>query len=125
MRSSGRSRGNATVPGDAPIQPPQAFVDNIAKLIGDGGSIDMSGQAITHLNTLQEGDGFLGDFMHAAAGSGSRLHFNLSGNALSQQTVDALLQFLAYQLLIYGAFQMELLTSPAARTPRRLSMRAR
>lgn len=87
-----KSSGNAIVPGGAPIQPPQAFVNASAAIISTFGSatggdpLNISNLAITSIDS-----GFLEAFaelQNSNAGAGG---FNLSANALTVSTVNAIL----------------------------------
>jgi hypothetical protein len=86
---TGTSTKNATVPNDAPIQPPQAFVDNIAKFIGGGvnPSVDISSQGITHLDGVTVMIGWAQDVESA----GAHFDLNASVNAIPTSDVDSLL----------------------------------
>lgn len=79
--------GNATVPSNAQIQPPQAFVNNVFKLTQLFGNLDMSSQGITHMDPDAIGD--YATNYSAVQASGTTI--DLSGNALSSAEVNAIL----------------------------------
>lgn len=90
--------GNATVPADAPIHPPQAFVDNIrefSKFTSDG--LVLSDRGITYLDPAlivdMNTDG--GWFPIALSYSGFP-SINLSGNVLSVANINAILEAIVY-----------------------------
>lgn len=88
--ATGTSTKNATVPNDAPIQPPQAFVDHIRKFSGVLYEVDISNSSITHLDRFM-----VGDFAVVVAAFSTNLELNASGNNLPLSDVDNLLAHLA------------------------------
>lgn len=93
FKSNGSFRtlgGNATVPNDAPIQPPQAFVDLFPQIVGTDPTkfcgytsiIDLSNRGMTKCS---------GDYLHTGIVNGGPSNIDLSGNALTLSEVDAIL----------------------------------
>lgn len=88
--------GNAVVPNDAPIQPAQAFVDNIALFVPDYASpanaiLDLSNKGITKIDDI-----ICARFAVAIGNNGiGPAQFNFSGNALPSDQIEALLSTLA------------------------------
>lgn len=83
-----RPKGNATVPSDAPIQPPQAFVDNALALKSFDG-LTLSNKGITYFSGTLLYDGSIG-YYPVADSFGSR-DVLLDGNALSAASVNSIL----------------------------------
>jgi hypothetical protein len=91
--SSGGS-GNATVPDDAPIQPPQAFVDNIRFSPSfDGTGLDLHSKGITHISSsLLYGDTVTPpSWARFARVFESDTNVKLNGNALPESDVNSIL----------------------------------
>ncbi len=88
------SGGNATVPADAPIQPPQAFVDTVALLLTTldfrFSGLDLNGKGITSLD-----GGLLATWSVARENSGAAHAIDLSFNAVPSAGINALLAALA------------------------------
>lgn len=85
--------GNATVPEDAPIQPPQAFVDvfsdpEVFSDANSNGLWDFSNHGITY---IRDTDAFLYPLAALANYSYGSARFNFSENALPVENVDAIL----------------------------------
>lgn len=78
-------KGNATVPGTFPIQPPQVGVDNITQfVIGPStGTISLSGKGITSLQSLTAGTGGLYDCVITMTQTGNGVVVDLSINAIT------------------------------------------
>lgn len=97
--STGTSTKDATVGGSAKIQPPQAFVNNIAKLSAhSSATLDLSDQGITSFNgtLLYDGEANPTTDAHsflavgALTSSWSRV-IDLSGNALDAASINSIL----------------------------------
>lgn len=85
----GGGTGNATVPADAPIQPPQAFVDAYPLFLnafGDETQLNLSGIGITHLDP-----NLLNSYLSAQTHAYGAASVDLSGNALDAAEVNTLL----------------------------------
>lgn len=98
------SSGNATVPPDAPIQPPQAFVDNIAKFQPDMSAaqqvVDISNQEITFLDYSSAGMVFksmfaIGNYVGAPT-------LDAGGNPLAVDVVNGVLALFVANLGTFG-----------------------
>lgn len=97
--------GNATVPPDAPIQPPQAFVDNVTKFqpnfnLNTGNVVDISNQGITFIETADNGLVF--KWAYSVGNSMGTPNLNASGNALTLAVVDALLASFVANIGTFG-----------------------
>ena len=92
--NSNSNSNNATVPGNAPIQPPQAFVDSMSRTIGIANPyfFDGSNIPITSINC-----GALFSWQREHSGSPDA---DFSGCALSEASVNAVLANFATN--IYG-----------------------
>lgn len=85
---------NALVPSDAPIQPPQAFVDNIAKFqynadAQTGNVVDISNQGITSLDYSSAG--MLFKWANGVGNTFGAPTLNAGGNPLVVDTVNGVL----------------------------------
>jgi len=90
--ATGTSTLNATVPGDAPIQPAQAFVDVMTALntLFNTNTFDFSGKGITSITNF--------DWLKAPATYDSQagpLPVSFANNAMDVASIDATLAFLA------------------------------
>lgn len=93
---------NAFVPADAPIQPPQAFVDNIEKFSDFSTPIiDLSNQGITSIDAA-----FLTSWATRMLALVNPPNINLSGNALTSGTVIDLLAALVASTATGGTFNI-------------------
>lgn len=98
----GGGGGNATVPEDAPIQPPQAFVDAAPKIAASSAGsqpLNLSGMGITRYNAQLIDDNayetYLGFAVLFAALTGEGSGANLSNNSIGVEDINGLLNFLA------------------------------
>lgn len=88
--------GNATVPPDAPIQPAQAFVDNIDALLlnlgpGSGAALDLSNKSITSVTIGTKSSSPFGAWFVVYNQTIGAPNLNLSGNAIATATVVTIL----------------------------------
>lgn len=96
--------GNATVPNDAPIQPPQAFVDLWYRISALGlGIFDFYSIPITNIDT-----GYFDTRMASLDTFNGPLIINFAGCSLSQACVDALLAYFASGSFAGASGQREL-----------------
>lgn len=91
--------GNAIVPLDAPIQPPQAFVDAMSGFCNGAAGFDASNLGIAHLSsnavsTFTQYWVILDAWYNTFVSQQNPPALNLSGNALDQATVDLVLDHL-------------------------------
>jgi hypothetical protein len=84
--------GNATVPDNAPIQPPQAFVDTLTKLLSTAGEIGNFQISWPNLGIVSFSTVILDT---QVADQGAPYGLDLSGNALSAASVNAILAWYA------------------------------
>lgn len=94
--AGGVSGGNATVPNDAPIQPPQAFVDMFSRQISNGyGGLNYSNLGITHLTEI--GSYVIAYEARYAHNLNGDSYPNLAGNALDADSVNEVLSYMVAQ----------------------------
>lgn len=106
--ASSAGGGNATVPADAPIQPPQAAVNvgvsaSLFTAITEDQSLDFSSKAITSIDP----DLILAiNAICVSLTGGQAGTFDLSGNDLTQQNVDDILEALAGSGTSFGTINL-------------------
>ena len=87
IEQSSSGGGNATVPVDVPVSPPQAFVDNCANLYG--GNPNFGNKGITFIDPEALSTCAFINFTL----NGGDTYIDLAGNALSESNINAILNF--------------------------------
>lgn len=83
--------GNATVPNDAMIQPPQAYVDNIEQFTVINGDLDLSNKGITRFLGNVGGSPYV-NYLGNQHDNGNSPTLNFTGNAIPTGDINGIVQ---------------------------------
>jgi hypothetical protein len=97
LTNAGTALGNATVPVDAPILPPQAFVDCAPYFISAFGSPAPTGILLASKGITSVDISFLLDTI--VLGSATTPDLDFHGNALTQATANSILAYFASSMV--------------------------